>query len=218
MIIIRLISSLALLQIATLTGAELKTGPMLPHRLVRNWAKLPPGWNFGECSSVSVDKNDNVWVYNRSKRPVIEFDKDGNVLQAWGEDVMTGPHGIKIDADGYVWTVDRTGQVLFKLTPLGRVLMTIGRVGYPLDNNSKDGFHDPTAISFAPNGDMYVSDGYVNSRVIKFNKDGEYLLLCAQFKRGSSKRALPPGRCSARSIATGRFSRADCPVSTLRAS
>jgi hypothetical protein len=157
--IIRLILLIAALMITPVTGAELKSGPMLPHRLVKNWAKLPPGWNFGECSGVSVDKNDNVWVYNRSKRPVMEFDKDGSLLQAWGEDVMTGPHGIKIDADGYVWTVDRTGQVVFKLTPLGRVLMTIGRVGYPLGNDSKDGFHDPTAIAFAPNGDMYVSDG-----------------------------------------------------------
>jgi DNA-binding beta-propeller fold protein YncE len=189
--IIRLIFLLTALLIAPLTGAELKTGPMLPHRLVRNWAKLPPGWNFGECSSVSVDNKDNVWVYNRSKRPVIELDKDGNVLQSWGEDVMTGPHGIKVDADGFVWTVDRTGQVVFKLTPLGRVLMTIGRVGYPLDNNSKDGFHDPTAIAFAPNGDMYVSDGYVNSRVIKFNKDGDYLLHWGKKGTGDGEFDLP---------------------------
>jgi DNA-binding beta-propeller fold protein YncE len=162
--------------VSSSSGAEIKSGPPLPHKLVRNWAKLPPGWNFGECSGVSVDKDDNVWVYNRSKRPVIEFDKDGNVLQAWGGDIMTGPHGIKVAADGDIWTVDRTGQVVFKLTPLGRVIMTIGRVGYPLGNDSKDGFHDPTAIAFAPDGDMYISDGYVNSRVVKFSRDGDYIL------------------------------------------
>jgi DNA-binding beta-propeller fold protein YncE len=173
---IKLAFPIAILAVAGLSGSEIQNGPPLPHHLVRNWARLPPGWNFGECSGIAVDKDDNVWVYNRGKHPVIEFSKDGNVIQAWGEELMTGPHGIKVDSNGYVWTVDRTGQVVFKLSPLGRVLMTIGRVGYPLGNDSKDGFHDPTAISFAPNGDMYVSDGYVNSRVIKFSRDGDYIL------------------------------------------
>ena len=51
--------------------AELKSGPPLPHKVVKNWAKLPAGWNFGECAGVAVDKDDNVWVYNRGKHPVI---------------------------------------------------------------------------------------------------------------------------------------------------
>ena len=109
--------------------------------------------NTADDSGASVNQ---LVLINRSKRPVIEFDKDGNVLQAWGADIMTGPHGIKVDAHGYIWTVDRTGQVVFKLTPLGRVLMTIGRVGYPLGNDSRDGFHDPTAIAFAPPWDSYA--------------------------------------------------------------
>jgi len=179
----------ALAVTATSGWAELKSGPPLPHKVVKNWAKLPPGWHFGECAGVSVDKDDNVWVYNRGKHPVIQFDKDGNVLQSWGEDIMTWPHGIKVDLDGNIWTVDvgfgaitylnpssANGHVVFKLTPAGRVLMTIGRVGFPGGNDSKDGFNQPTAVAFAPNGDMYISDGYVNSRVIKFNKDGDYLL------------------------------------------
>jgi DNA-binding beta-propeller fold protein YncE len=182
----------AALTIAASSGsAELKSGPLLPQKLVKNWAKLPPGWNFGECAGVSVDKDDNVWVYNRGKHPVIEFDKDGNVMQSWGEDIMTSPHGIKVDGEGNVWTVDRMGEVVFKLTPLGRVLMTIGRVGYPLENDSKDGFHDPTAITFAPNGDMYISDGYVNSRVIKFNRYGDYLLHWGKKGTGDGEFNLP---------------------------
>src|SRR3982751_5873672 len=57
--------------------AQLQTGPPLPHRLVKDWAQLPQGWNFGECSGVAVDKNDNVWVFNRGPHPVVEFDKNG---------------------------------------------------------------------------------------------------------------------------------------------
>jgi DNA-binding beta-propeller fold protein YncE len=161
--------------VASSGQAQLKSGPPLPQKLVRNWAKLPPGWNFGECVAVSVDKDDNVWVYNRGKHPVIQFDKNGKVLQAWGEEIMTYPHGIKVGDDGNIWTVDQR-HVIFKLTPVGQVLMTIGRVNSPGDNDNKGAFSDPTGIAFAPNGDIYISDGYVNSRVIKFNKDGDYLL------------------------------------------
>lgn len=167
---------LTALAAATHGWGQLKTGPPLPHKLVPNWAKLPAGWNFGECAGVSVDRNDHVWVYNRSNRPVIEFDKNGNVLQSWGEDIMTSAHGIKVDSGGNVWTVDVKGHVVFKLTPAGRVLMTIGRSRYPAGNDNRDGFNEPTAIAFAPNGDMYISDGYVNSRVIKFSRHGDYLL------------------------------------------
>src|SRR6266576_5575958 len=85
--------------------AELKSGPQLPLHVVKDWAKLPAGWNFGECAGVAVDKDDNVWVYNRGKHPVIQFDKNGNFLQGWGEDIMTSAHGIKVDADGAIWTV-----------------------------------------------------------------------------------------------------------------
>src|SRR5712692_9757880 len=156
--------------------AELKSGPPLPYHVVPNWAQLPNGWNFGECSGVATDKDDNVWVFNRGAHPVIQFDKSGKMLQAWSEVAVKSSHGIRVDADGNVWTVDVEAHRLLKSTPGGRVLMMIGGVGGSAGTNeTKDGFNRPTGIIFAPNGDFFVSDGYVNSRVIKFNKDGEYL-------------------------------------------
>jgi hypothetical protein len=65
--------------------AELQTGPALPYHVVRDWAQLPAGWNFGEVSAVDVDKNDNVWVFNRGPHPVIQFDRLGKMLQPWPE-------------------------------------------------------------------------------------------------------------------------------------
>jgi len=157
-------------------GAELKSGPALPYHVVKDWAQLPPGWNFGECSGVAVDKKDNVWVFNRGKHPVIELDPNGNMLQAWGEGTVVSSHGIRVDADGNVWGIDVKGHVVIKYSPAGRVLMILGnRQGTPGKNDSKDAFAEPTNIAFEPNGDFYVSDGYVNSRVIKFNRDGEYI-------------------------------------------
>jgi hypothetical protein len=158
--------------------AELKSGPTMNYSVVEGWAQLPKGWNFGECSGVDIDKNDNVWVFNRGAHPVIQFDKSGKMLQAWSEVPVTSAHGIRVDADGNIWVVDVAGHRVSKFTPAGRLLMTIGQVGVnPGPNNdTKDGFNRPTNLTFAPNGDFFVADGYVNSRVVKYNKSGEYQL------------------------------------------
>lgn len=124
------------LEILTLMAAaavpalgELKSGPLLPHRVVTDWAQLPKGWNFGECSGVSIDKDDNVWVFNRGAHPVIEFDKSGRFLQAWTEVPVTAAHGLRVDGDGNIWTVDVAAHRVMKFTPGGHLLMMIGQVG-----------------------------------------------------------------------------------------
>ncbi|MGH9660290.1 MAG: peptidyl-alpha-hydroxyglycine alpha-amidating lyase family protein [Bryobacteraceae bacterium] len=164
----------AVLTLAALPAlAELKSGPPLPHQVVRDWAKLPKGWNFGECSGVAVDKQDNVWVFNRGQHPVVQFDKNGNFLQSWTEAAVTSAHGIGVDPDGNIWLVDVKGHKVVKYSPDGRALMVVGRSAG--NNDSKDAFNEPTGIAFTPGGDFYVSDGYVNSRVMKFGRDGMYL-------------------------------------------
>jgi len=157
--------------------AELASGPPLPHQLVKDWAKLPKGWNFGECSGVAVDAKDNVWVFNRGPHGVIQFDRDGNMLQAWSEVPVVSAHGIKVDPDGNVWLVDVLGHQVIKATPEGRVLMRFGNNGaQPGDNNTPYAYNRPTAVAFEPNGTYFVSDGYVNSRVVRYSKDGEFQL------------------------------------------
>lgn len=156
--------------------AEGPSVPVLPYHAVDNWAKLPAGWNLGECSGVAVDRKDNVWVFNRGPHPVIEFDRTGKMLQAWSDVPVKSSHGIRVDPEDNVWLIDVAGHKVLKMSPQGRVLMIIGGVGdAPGDQTSKDAFNRPTNIAFGPNGDFFVSDGYVNARVAKFNKDGDYL-------------------------------------------
>ncbi|MEK7404879.1 MAG: peptidyl-alpha-hydroxyglycine alpha-amidating lyase family protein [Acidobacteriota bacterium] len=165
-----------LLACCSLVAAELQSGPPLPHRLVKDWAQLPVGWNFGECSGVDVDKEDNVWVFNRGPHKVIRFDKNGKFLGAWEDAPVVASHGLRIDAEGNVWLVDQLGHAVLKCNRSGRVLMVIANPrGQPGNDTARYAFNQPTGLTFTPNGDFYVSDGYVNSRVIKFNKDGEYL-------------------------------------------
>ncbi len=162
---------------ATLVAAdgELKSGPPMPYRVVADWAKLPQGWTFGPCSNVAVDKQDHVWIFSRGAHPVTEFDRNGVLLRAWEGVSIQQAHGIRVDGEGNVWGVDVSGQVVRKYAPDGRVLMQVGTEGKTGDNDSRTAFNRPTNLTFAPNGDFYVADGYVNSRVVHFSKDGKYL-------------------------------------------
>ena len=180
------------LAVFALCVLPLAAQPSLPHRLVENWANLPQSWNFGECSGVAVDQRDNVWVFNRGPRPVIQLDKNGNVLQSWGEGLIRSSHGVRVDAEGNVWAVDVKGHVVIKFSPSGRVLMVLGaRQGTPGNDDSKDAFNEPTGIAFGPGGDLFISDGYVNSRVIKFNRLGEYLTHWGRKGTGDGEFNLP---------------------------
>jgi len=158
-------------------AAEMKTGPALPQGLVPNWPQLPKGWNFGEVSGVDVDRNDNVWVFHRGQHPVMQFDKSGKLLQAWTDVPVKSSHGIRVDPEGNIWLVDVAGHQIIKMSPEGRVKMVISNAGQVAakDNDAKYGFNRPTSLTFHPNGSIYVSDGYVNSRVVRYTKDLEYI-------------------------------------------
>ncbi len=164
------------LVVSACIAADPQTAPALPHKLVANWAQLPAGWNFGEVSGVAVDKDDSVWVFNRGAHPVIQFDKNGKFLQAWKDVPVKSSHGIRIDPQGNVWLIDVAGHAVIKCNRAGKVLMVIAQpTSAAGDNNSNYAFNRPTGVSFAANGDFYISDGYINSRVVKYNKDFEYL-------------------------------------------
>ncbi|MBM3773780.1 MAG: 6-bladed beta-propeller [Acidobacteria bacterium] len=167
--------------LASAAFGQLQSGPALPHRVVSDWGELPNGWNLGECSGVAVDRQDNVWVFHRGPHPILQFDRNGKMLQAWGDHTVVAAHGISVDPDGNIWAVDVKGNVVLKFNTAGRLQMVLGRqsaTGRPPTggtNDSRDAFNEPTGVAFLPNGDFLVADGYVNSRVIKFNRDGEYL-------------------------------------------
>ncbi len=168
--------SLLLLFCLPLIPAEVTSGPPLPYKVVKHWVKLPEGWNLGETSGVDVDKNDNVWVFNRGAHPVVQLDRDGNFIREWKEVPIKSSHGIRVDPTGDIWTVDVMGHAVLKFTPNGRLLMAITQPrNGPGTNETKDGFNQPTGVAFAKDGSFFVSDGYVNSRVVHFDKNGAWL-------------------------------------------
>jgi DNA-binding beta-propeller fold protein YncE len=158
--------------------AKLQGGPRLPFTVDPKWPQLPKGYNFGECSGVDVDRQGNVWVFNRGHWPVIQFDRSGKMLQAWSVDAVRimSAHGLRVAPDGNVWLVDVAGHMIFKYSPEGRLLMTLGgRQGNPGNNDAEDAFNQPTNVAFRTNGNVYISDGYVNSRVVEIKPDGSHV-------------------------------------------
>jgi DNA-binding beta-propeller fold protein YncE len=146
-----------------------------------DWAKLPDDWSFHEVADVAVDSKDRVYVFTRGTRPLIIFDRDGNVLSAWGEDQFQRPHGITIGPDDSLYCVDDVAQVVRKYTPEGKLLMTIGTPGQAAPFQEGRPFNQPTKVALDPRtGEIYVSDGYGNSRVHKYTPDGKLLFSWGQ--------------------------------------
>jgi sugar lactone lactonase YvrE len=160
-----------------------------PYRLVEGWPQLPANVKLGAVISVDVDSKGNVWVFHRSQPPILKFDSSGKLLTSFGTDMFVQPHGMTIDGEGNLWVTDAQdkdgkGQQVFKFSPEGKVLMTLGKAGVAKEGPAT--FNGPTDVVIAPNGNIFVSDGHVansNGRVVKFSKDGKFIK--AWGKRGT---------------------------------
>jgi sugar lactone lactonase YvrE len=174
-----------------------------PYRTVRNWAQLPDGRKWGSTSGASISPEGNIWTYDRcggnscvgsNLAPILEFEPSGKLLKNFGAGIFVYPHGLFVDKDGNVWVTDGVGggatpddagkhgkgHQVFKFSPDGKVLMTLGKAGVP--GNGPDTFNRPSAVVVAPNGDIFVADGHnsppdsvVNARIVKFSKDGKFI-------------------------------------------
>ena len=135
-----------------------------------NWGNLPEGAVYREATSVDVDDNDNVYVFNRGTHPMVVFDSNGDVVSTWGHGVFTNPHAVTVAPDGTIWCVDNGDHTVRQFTSEGKLLKTIGSPGIPAAPMSGKPFSAPTHAAFdTRNGDFYVTDGYSNARVHKYS-------------------------------------------------
>ena len=148
------------------------------YEVVDGWAKLPPGYEFNaDVAAVGVDKNDNVYAFNRGKHPMCVFDRNGNFLRSWGEGVFLRPHGVHMAPDDTIWLTDDGDHTVRQCTLDGKVLLTIGIPGKPAPYMSGEPFHRCTHTALSPQADyLYISDGYGNSRVHKYTPDGKRVM------------------------------------------
>jgi DNA-binding beta-propeller fold protein YncE len=178
-------------------------------------AGTPAGpWNFIQVSGVAVDGQGHVLVLHRGAHPILEFESNGKFLRSWGDGMFSegkvvaiaprdrvpghalysavygpagcdscGAHSIRVDPENNIWVVDAPGQVVYKMDSQGKIILQLGRKGVA--------FNLPTDVAFAPNGDFYITDGYAGARVVKFSRDGKYLLEWGKRGTGPGEFELP---------------------------
>jgi DNA-binding beta-propeller fold protein YncE len=148
--------------------------PQRAYAPVEGFFQLPPGENFVEPAGVAVNSKGHIYVFHRGKHPLMEFDSSGRFVRSIADDLFVTAHMVRVDAEDNVWTTDVGAHVVLKLSPEGRVLLALGRMRIPGDDVSH--FNQPTDVAFDRDGNIYVTDGYGNSRVLKVDKFGNPIL------------------------------------------
>src|SRR5512132_1003950 len=146
------------------------------YEVIEGWGKLPEGWTFKEVAAVAVDRKDQVYCFTRGEHPIIVFDRDGNFVRSWGEGIFKRAHGATIGPDETIFLTDDGDHTVRKCTLDGKVIFTLGVPGQPEPYQSGEPFNRCTHVAFSPKGEIYVSDGYGNSRVHKYSPDGKHLM------------------------------------------
>ena len=178
------------------------------------WAKIPHGIWIREATSVSVDSMDNVYIFNRGNIPILKFDTYGNLIDKWGtEDPyseittkelrpgvklqswsgsnFTRPHSIRIDRDDNMWLVDDSGNMISKYDLSFNLKLQIGD-GNPSERESGIPFNRPTDVTIREStGEIFISDGYGNSRVHHFDPEGKLIKSWGESGTSPGKFSLP---------------------------
>jgi DNA-binding beta-propeller fold protein YncE len=194
-----------------------QSAPEISFDSVPDFLKLPPGMNFGEVPGVAVNSKGHVFVFTRSNSaggpayapaaaqlfefgPSGEFVREiGKGLYAWAE-----AHTVRIDKNDNIWAIDKGSDMVIKFNPAGHVVMVFGRRKEGAEDDTKpwghpdpplppiDGlFRQPTDVAWDSEGNIYITDGYINSRVAKYDKNGEWVKSWGEKGTGPGQFRLP---------------------------
>lgn len=145
--------------------------------VIDTWGQLPDGVDWESASAIDTMPNGNIAVLRRSAPYVFVLSPEGELLRTWADEegMFRGAHGLKVDSDGNFWITDNADNFVQKFSGDGELLMTLGQRGVAGDNSATDAFDGPADVTIAPNGDVYIADGYRNARVVQFSSDGEFV-------------------------------------------
>ncbi len=147
------------------------------YELVPSWPTVPKYWTLGMVSDGAVNSRDEVHIFSRGLHPLTIWTPEGDFISSWGEGHFSAnPHGIYIAPNDNVWLVDRDFHIATEYTPSGDLLRTFGEKLAPSPSFVGEPFNMPSGLAIAPDGNIFVSDGYGGHRVHKFSPEGELLL------------------------------------------
>jgi len=164
--------------------------PSINYELVKDWPRLPADFSLGSPTGIGIDRDRNILIFHRAGRKwsptspmpdtritsktILMLDPEtGEILTSWGEDLFIMPHGLTVDGNDDIWVTDVGSHEVFRFSRQGRLLMRLGTARVAgCDANH---FNCPTDVAVTKDGSVYISDGYGNSRVIKYSSTGQYL-------------------------------------------
>jgi sugar lactone lactonase YvrE len=176
---------------------------------IENFGQLPAGRKMGQVYGLDIDRDGkSLWVFERcggatcdgsNLAPLLKFDSSGRLVASFGAGMFIYPHGLFIDADDNIWVTDgqgkgAKGQQVFKISPTGRVLMTLGKAGVAGDG--PETFNQPSDVLVTPNGNIFVADGHggsSNARIVKFDRDGKFIKMWGRKGAGPGEFDTPHG-------------------------
>jgi DNA-binding beta-propeller fold protein YncE len=162
------------------------------YKWVQGWPQKSPDAEWGAMASIAVDGTGNVWTFNRGNIPIQIYRPDGALVRMWGQGgVFRNPHQIRFDKDGNVWVADNGYHTVTKFTPEGKALMTLGIKNEPGEDDRR--LNQPTDVAVTPSGDVFISDGYVNSRIVHYDKNGKFVKAWGKLGTGPGEFSLPHG-------------------------
>ncbi|WP_374344674.1 peptidyl-alpha-hydroxyglycine alpha-amidating lyase family protein [Phenylobacterium sp.] len=184
-------AALAALLLAGLMGggAQAQALPLLDYREAPGALAYPTNWTPGEASGVAVNSKGHVFLFKRTKPMLSEFDAKGRFVRSFDDGLWDHPHGLRIDADDNLWTTDDQNHTVLKLSPRGEVLLVLGR-------RYQGGEADwllgrPADVAWDKAGNIYVADGYGNSRIVKFDPKGNFLKAWGEWGDAPGQFKLP---------------------------
>ena len=169
---------------------SIKPDNNIQYKLEPNWPQLPANYVLGNPTGIGIDSHQNIIVFHRAERKwpvigampvelipsktIIILDRQtGKIINSWGDNLFIMPHGLTVDNNDNIWVTDVGLQQVFKFDHDGKLLMKLGEE--KVAGNDAAHFDMPTDIAVAKDGSFYVSDGYGNSRIVKFSATGKYI-------------------------------------------
>jgi hypothetical protein len=168
---------------------DFKAVPELGYRVNADFFHGSERLSLGEASGIALNSRGHIFLFQRARPMLTEYDAAGNFVRSLGEGLFTHPHGLRIDPNDNIWTTDDGSHLVLKLSPAGQLLMVLGRKDVAAEADWL--FNQPTDVAFGKNGEIYVSDGYGNSRVVKFDRDGKFLKSWGRYGTGPGEFNLP---------------------------
>jgi len=154
-----------------------------------SWPQRPSQFMWGDMTGVAVDAHGSMWIFNRGKPFIQIYETDGRFVRAWEDATFKFSHHLKIDHEGNIWTSDAGMHIIQKWTPEGKLLLTLGTPGKAGCDESH--FDKPTDMAVTKSGDIFVSDGYGNTRVVHFDKEGKFIKAWGTRGDGPGQFVLP---------------------------